>query len=103
MHDANFIGWWWWIGVIPYIGSILLPLLLFHPTVEKEVKWNTYLFEETVRYENSIGSLKEEFENRRRQLAAKAHLKGVINDPELNPPSVPSNSRKRSKMEYLLI
>lgn len=46
LHDADFIGWWWWIGVIPYIGSILLPLLLFHPTVEKEVKWNTYLFEE---------------------------------------------------------
>lgn len=37
-----------------------------------------------VKYENSLGTLKEEFERRRRNLAAKMHLKGVVNDPELN-------------------
>lgn len=37
-----------------------------------------------VKYENSLGSLKEEFEHRKRKLAATAHLKGVVNDPELN-------------------
>ena len=37
-----------------------------------------------VKYENSLGSLKEEFQLRRRKLAATAHLKGVVNDPELN-------------------
>lgn len=37
-----------------------------------------------VKYENSLGSLKEEFEHRRRKLAATAHLKGIVNDPELN-------------------
>lgn len=37
-----------------------------------------------VKYENALGTLKEEFEHRRRYLAAQVHLKGVINDPELN-------------------
>lgn len=37
-----------------------------------------------VKYENWLGSLKEEFEHRRRKLAAEVHLKGVVNDPELN-------------------
>ena len=37
-----------------------------------------------VKYENVLGTLKEEFEHRRRYLAAQVHLKGVINDPELN-------------------
>lgn len=37
-----------------------------------------------VRYENALGTLKEEFERRRRNLAAQMHLKGVVNDPELN-------------------
>ena len=29
-------------------------------------------------------TLREEFEHRRRYLAAQVHLKGIINDPELN-------------------
>nr|WP_217268911.1 HNH endonuclease [Lactobacillus helveticus] len=37
-----------------------------------------------VKYENALGTLKEEFEHRRRYLAAQVHLKGVVNDPELN-------------------
>lgn len=37
-----------------------------------------------VKYENWLGSLREEFEHRRRKLAAEVHLKGVVNDPELN-------------------
>ena len=37
-----------------------------------------------VKYENALGTLKEEFEHHRRYLAAQVHLKGVINDPELN-------------------
>lgn len=37
-----------------------------------------------VKYENTLGTLKEEFNNRKRKLAAQVHLKGVINDPELN-------------------
>lgn len=37
-----------------------------------------------VKYENTLGTLKEEFNQRRRKLAAQMHLKGVVNDPELN-------------------
>lgn len=37
-----------------------------------------------VRYENALTSLKTEFVEKKRLLAAKVHLKGVINDPELN-------------------
>lgn len=37
-----------------------------------------------VKYENSLGTLKEEFERRRRKIAATMHLKGVVQDPELN-------------------
>ena len=37
-----------------------------------------------VKYENALGTLREEFEHRRRYLAAQVHLKGIINDPELN-------------------
>lgn len=37
-----------------------------------------------VKYEDALSTLREEFEHRRRYLAAQVHLKGVINDPELN-------------------
>lgn len=37
-----------------------------------------------VKYENSLGTLKEEFQHRRSYLAAQVHLKGVVADPELN-------------------
>ncbi|WEV70965.1 HNH endonuclease signature motif containing protein [Lactobacillus sp. ESL0785] len=37
-----------------------------------------------VKYENALATLQGEFEERRRKLAATAHLKGVVNDPELN-------------------
>lgn len=46
LHDAGFSGWWWWIGLVPYIGQVLLAFLLFHPTLQREVKWNKYLFDE---------------------------------------------------------
>lgn len=46
LHDAGFNGGWWWISVIPYIGNLLLSLLLFHPTTKLDVKWNGYLFDD---------------------------------------------------------
>ena len=36
-----------------------------------------------VKYENALGPLEKEFQDRRNLLAAKVHLKGVVNDPEL--------------------
>lgn len=37
-----------------------------------------------VKYENALATLKGEFDQKRRELAATMHLKGVVNDPELN-------------------
>ncbi|MCJ2172708.1 HNH endonuclease [Lactobacillus kefiranofaciens] len=44
----------------------------------------TKINKKLVKYENALGTLQEEFKHRRRYLAAQVHLKGVINDPELN-------------------
>lgn len=49
LHDAGLNGWWFWIGFVPYVGDLLIDFLLFHPTVEKPVKWNKYLFDENDR------------------------------------------------------
>ncbi|MBA1392452.1 HNH endonuclease [Lactobacillus sp. XV13L] len=37
-----------------------------------------------VKYENALATLRGEFDHHRRALAAKMHLKGVVNDPELD-------------------
>lgn len=37
-----------------------------------------------VKYEDTLANLKEQFQQAKRKLAAQVHLKGVINDPELN-------------------
>lgn len=46
LHDAGFNGGWWWLGCVPYLGDLLLSFLLFHPTVQRDVKWNKYLFKD---------------------------------------------------------
>lgn len=45
LHDAGFNGGWWWLGIVPYVGDLLLAFLLFHPTVYADNKWNKYLFD----------------------------------------------------------
>lgn len=37
-----------------------------------------------VKYENTLANLKEEFAQAKRYLAGQVHLRGVVNDPELN-------------------
>lgn len=37
-----------------------------------------------VQYENTLANLKEEFAQAKRDLAGQVHLRGVVNDPELN-------------------
>ena len=37
-----------------------------------------------VKYEDALANLKEEFQEAKRDLAGKVHLKGIVNDPELN-------------------
>lgn len=43
----------------------------------------TEINKKLVKYENTIGALKEQFQDKRNMLSAKVHLKGVIDDPEL--------------------
>lgn len=45
LHDAGFNGGWWWLGIVPYVGDLLLAFLLFHPTVDADNKWHKYLFD----------------------------------------------------------
>lgn len=45
-----------------------------------------------VKYENTIGSLKEQFQDKRNMLAAKVHLKGIVDDPELQ--KIRKNNKK---------
>ena len=44
----------------------------------------TVLNKKLVTYENLLANLKEQFETRKRYISGQVHLKGVINDPELN-------------------
>lgn len=41
------------------------------------------LNQKLVKYENSLATLRSEFEQKRRSIAATMHLKGVVDDPEL--------------------
>ncbi|QNQ84260.1 HNH endonuclease [Lactobacillus sp. PV037] len=44
----------------------------------------TVLNKKLVAYENLLANLKEKFESNKRYIAGQVHLKGIINDPELN-------------------
>lgn len=57
-----------------------MPYELFTKLNDKIPRINQKL----VKYENALATLKGEFEQKRRELAATMHLKGVVNDPELN-------------------
>lgn len=43
LHDINYSGWWLWLGLIPF-GWIIIIIFLLLPTVEKPVRWGSYLF-----------------------------------------------------------
>lgn len=43
LHDIDCSGWWLWLMFIPF-GWIIIVVLLILPTVERPVKWGTYLF-----------------------------------------------------------
>lgn len=43
LHDTNHSGWWYWINYVPF-GWIVLLYFLLLPSVEKPVKWGSYLF-----------------------------------------------------------
>lgn len=43
LHDSNHSGWWYLLSFIP-CGFIFVLYFLILPSVEKPVKWGTYLF-----------------------------------------------------------
>lgn len=45
LHDTDHTGWWYWISVIPF-GYLFLLYFMVLPTVEKPVRWGSYLFKE---------------------------------------------------------
>lgn len=45
LHDTDHTGWWYWISVIPF-GYLFLLYFMVFPTVEKPVRWGSYLFKE---------------------------------------------------------
>lgn len=57
-----------------------MPYALFMELNERLTNVNKKL----VQYENTLANLKEEFAQVKRDLAGQVHLRGVINDPELN-------------------
>ena len=57
-----------------------MPYALFMELNERLTNVNKKL----VQYENTLANLKEEFAQAKRDLAGQVHLRGVINDPELN-------------------
>lgn len=57
-----------------------MPYTLFMELNERLTNVNKKL----VQYENTLANLKEEFAQAKRDLAGQVHLRGVINDPELN-------------------
>ena len=52
LHDAGFNGGWWWLRTC--VGQPLLAFLLFHPTVQNEVKWDKYLFDPEYRIRSKL-------------------------------------------------
>ncbi len=44
----------------------------------------TIVNKKLVKYEDALANLKKEFQAAKRDLAGKVHLKGIVNDPELN-------------------
>lgn len=42
LHDTGRSGWWWWIVFAPYIGEIILAVLLVQPTQPFDNRYGPY-------------------------------------------------------------
>ena len=40
LHDINFSGAWWWIQLVPSVGSIILLVFMFLPSVDEGNRYN---------------------------------------------------------------
>jgi len=40
LHDANHTGWWWWIGIVPVVGWIVLLIFYLQPGTPGPNRYN---------------------------------------------------------------
>ena len=40
LHDTNRSGFWWWIGLVPFVGSIILIVFFLLPSVDEGNRYN---------------------------------------------------------------
>jgi len=40
LHDANHTGWWWWIGLVPIVGWIVLLVFYLLPGTPGPNRYN---------------------------------------------------------------
>ena len=40
LHDANHTGWWWWIGLVPIVGWIVLLVFFLMPGTPGPNRYN---------------------------------------------------------------
>lgn len=43
LHDTGRSGWWYWVGLIPYIGSIVLLIFELMPSEEIDNEYGPYV------------------------------------------------------------
>jgi uncharacterized membrane protein YhaH (DUF805 family) len=41
LHDTNLSGGWWWIQLVPSVGSIILLVFMFLPSVNEGNRFNS--------------------------------------------------------------
>ncbi|MBP2058877.1 uncharacterized membrane protein YhaH (DUF805 family) [Lactobacillus colini] len=56
LHDVNYSGYWYWVGILS-IGSFFLLYLYLQPSAQVAVKWNQYLFTDAKPYGDYTGEV----------------------------------------------
>jgi uncharacterized protein DUF805 len=46
LHDTGKSGWWWWIVFVPYVGEIILVVMLVQPTQPFDNRYGPYAGEQ---------------------------------------------------------
>lgn len=43
LHDTGRSGWWYWLGIIPYVGGIVLFIFALMPSEEIDNEYGSYV------------------------------------------------------------
>ena len=44
LHDIGYSGWWWWIGLLPLVGGLILLILYILPSEPRENRYGQVPF-----------------------------------------------------------